>query len=287
VGAISHHYFAGFGGGRKLLFPGFGEQEAIYHQSPPLSRPPPESWPRLPPGPAGRATPWPKIWPRSTKCCRQYIWPSMVCWTASARLPHTGSVDVCPDFLAACEEHDRLLSGPDTDRLYDLVLASAGGFPKDINLIQRTRRSTTPPPLSGTMGTLICWPNAPTGSGLPPFSPISRWGDGRLPLIIWQAYSGNGGTALAMMTKTDRIRIALVTTLDPHSVSRLVSTLSVRRRPPDPSELHEHWRLSPMPPCSFVAFPRKQVPLRDLFYTPHPFACCQPCRAMLRKDAFI
>ena len=31
VGAISHHYFAGFGGGRKLLFPGLGEQQAIYH----------------------------------------------------------------------------------------------------------------------------------------------------------------------------------------------------------------------------------------------------------------
>ena len=30
-GAISHHYFAGFGGGRKLLFPGLGEKESIYH----------------------------------------------------------------------------------------------------------------------------------------------------------------------------------------------------------------------------------------------------------------
>jgi len=30
-GAISHHYFAGFGGGRKLFFPGLGERKAIYH----------------------------------------------------------------------------------------------------------------------------------------------------------------------------------------------------------------------------------------------------------------
>jgi len=29
-GAISHHYFAGYGGGRKLLFPGLGYKAAIY-----------------------------------------------------------------------------------------------------------------------------------------------------------------------------------------------------------------------------------------------------------------
>ena len=28
--AISHHYFAGYGGGRKLIFPGLGEKESIY-----------------------------------------------------------------------------------------------------------------------------------------------------------------------------------------------------------------------------------------------------------------
>ena len=30
-GAISHHYFAGYGGGRKLIFPGLGLRDAIYH----------------------------------------------------------------------------------------------------------------------------------------------------------------------------------------------------------------------------------------------------------------
>ena len=30
MGAVSHHYFAGYGGGRKLIFPGCGEREAIY-----------------------------------------------------------------------------------------------------------------------------------------------------------------------------------------------------------------------------------------------------------------
>ena len=30
MGAVSHHYFAGYGGGRKLIFPGCGERLAIY-----------------------------------------------------------------------------------------------------------------------------------------------------------------------------------------------------------------------------------------------------------------
>ncbi|HBH30523.1 MAG TPA: hypothetical protein DDX81_01250, partial [Desulfofustis sp.] len=30
-GPICHHYFAGYGGGRKLVFPGCGERDAIYH----------------------------------------------------------------------------------------------------------------------------------------------------------------------------------------------------------------------------------------------------------------
>ena len=30
-GAVSHHYFAGYGGGRKLIFPGLGHKASIYH----------------------------------------------------------------------------------------------------------------------------------------------------------------------------------------------------------------------------------------------------------------
>ena len=37
VGAISHHYFAGFGGGRKLLFPGLGERSGHLPESPAVS----------------------------------------------------------------------------------------------------------------------------------------------------------------------------------------------------------------------------------------------------------
>lgn len=214
VGAISHHYFAGFGGGRKLLFPGLGEQEAIYINHRLFLD---TSLRSLAPGcrPGQLAgNPLAEDLAEIERMLPPYL-------AIHGLLDSHGEVaayrfgDSAHDFLAACHEHDACYR-PDIDRQYDLVLASAGGFPKDINFIQSHKALDNAAAFVRKNGTLIMLAECADGIGSSTFLPYFKMGGWRAAFDhLASSYSGNGGTALAMMAKTDRIRIALVTTLDP------------------------------------------------------------------------
>jgi len=213
VGAISHHYFAGFGGGRKLLFPGLGEREAIFANH------------RLFLDPERRAL---------AAGCR----PGQVNGNPLAEdlaeingllppylsihglLDSRGEIAACrfgrcyDDFLATCREHDALFRAA-TTKQYDLVLASAGGHPKDINFIQAHKAIDNAAAFVRDHGTLIVLAECADAIGSTAFLPYFELGGQEAAFAHLAAhYSGNGGTALAMMAKTERIRIALVTALD-------------------------------------------------------------------------
>lgn len=213
VGAISHHYFAGFGGGRKLLFPGLGEQEAIYanhrlfldQQSATLAR-------ACRPGQLGD-NPLAEDLAEIHRLLPPYrsIHGLLDSRGAVASLRFGRTYE---DFLAACAEHDACFR-VNSDKRYDLVLASAGGFPKDINFIQTHKAIDNASAFVRDGGTLILLAECGDGIGSDTFLPYFAMG-GRTAAFAHLAanYSGNGGTALAMMAKSERIRIALVTVLD-------------------------------------------------------------------------
>lgn len=211
-GAISHHYFAGFGGGRKLLFPGLGEQGAIYanhrlfldqhHQSlasgcrpgnldsNPLAEDLAEIEAMLPPY-----------------------------YSVHGILNSHGTVtDLLfgknyGDFLAACRIHDAhyKVSGHSQ---YSLVLASAGGYPKDINFIQAHKAIHNAAAFVRDGGTLLMLAECSDGIGSSTFLPYFNMGGWEATFThLADDYRGNGGTALAMMAKTRRITIRLVTAL--------------------------------------------------------------------------
>lgn len=213
VGALSHHYFAGFGGGRKLLFPGLGEQQAIYHNHKlyldlqcrtlapgchpgqidgnPLAEDLAEVDQMLPP------------------YCSIHGLPDSQGEVAAFRFGRTYQ-----DFLNACQEHDIFFRASSRQQ-YALVLASAGGYPKDINIIQTHKAIDNAAAFVRDGGTLILLAECPDGIGSTTFLPYFEMGG-------WESafdhlscdYSGNGGTALALMAKTRRITIALFTDLD-------------------------------------------------------------------------
>ena len=220
VGAISHHYFAGFGGGRKLLFPGLAEREAIYlnHRlfldrkrrtlasgcrpgrldGNPLAEDLAEIAGRLPPPVAIHAL----LDSRGE--------------VARYRFGRHWS-----DFLDACQEHDRCFRARATKR-YSLVLASAGGWPKDINLIQAHKAIDNAAAFVRDRGQLILLAECADGIGSDTFLPYFEMG-GWEPAFdrLCRHYRGNGGTALAMMAKTGRIRIRLMTRLAPELCRRV------------------------------------------------------------------
>lgn len=220
VGAISHHYFAGFGGGRKLLFPGLGEREAIYanhrlfldRERRTLA--------------SGCRSGWLVGNPLAEDLAEiAAMLPQPV--AIHALLDSQGQVAryrfgrTWAEFLDACREHDRCCRAR-TDKRYGLVLASAGGWPKDINLIQAHKAIDNAAAFVRDQGTLIVLAECADGLGSDTFLPYFEMGGWEAAFDhLASCYRGNGGTALAMMAKTARIRICLVTRLAPDLCRRI------------------------------------------------------------------
>ncbi len=219
-GAISHHYFAGFGGGRKLIFPGLGQKESIYaNHSLFLER-------------SSRSL--------AAGCCSGRLDGNPLAEDLAeiesyrpADMAIHGILnsrgEVCDlmvgqgaaHFKSACTRHADTCEVP-VKRRYDLVVASCGGFPKDINFIQSHKAIHHAADFTADGGRLIVLAECRDGVGSRTFLPWFEMG-GREAAFgeLARQYVGNGGTALAMMAKLDRIKISIVTQLDPGTAGRI------------------------------------------------------------------
>jgi len=216
-GAVTHHYFAGYGGGRKLLFPGLGAREAVYRNHGLfLDRD------------AGRL---------ATGCEPGRLQGNPLAEDIAeivafkpADLAIHGILDshgrVCrlitgagrESFEQACRMQGRNCEIKH-DRRYDLVVASCGGYPKDINFIQSHKAVHNAAKFVKDGGRLIVLARCPDGIGSETFLPwFELGGYARAFERLAADYAGNGGTALSMMEKTQRIEISLVTELPDDTV---------------------------------------------------------------------
>ncbi len=212
MGAVSHHYFAGYGGGRKLIFPGLGEREAIY---------------------ANHAL----YLDRETGSIAEGCRPGNLAGNPLAEDlfevedarpadlaihgildSHGALTDLIVGrgrrpFLAACASHGA--SCEIRSRRFAVVVAACGGYPKDINFIQSHKAVHNAAMLVEDGGLLLLYGECRDGVGSTTFLPWFKMGGFQAAFQqLAEHYEGNGGTALAMMEKTRRIRIGLVTDLD-------------------------------------------------------------------------
>jgi len=209
-GTVSHHYFAGYGGGRKLVFPGLGSRASIYHnhglfldhRRGALS--------------AGCR---PGVLEGNPLAEDLAEYESF----RAADLAVHGVVDsegrVCrllpgrgPDhFRAACAILAAHCEIEDTPQ-YDVVFASCGGYPKDINFIQSHKAIHNAAPFVRDGGRLVILAQCSDGVGSKTFLPWFEMGGWHTCFEkLSRQYEGNGGTALSMMSKLERIRILVVT----------------------------------------------------------------------------
>lgn len=212
MGAISHHYFAGYGGGRKLIFPGCGEKAAIFKNH--------SLFLDVNKG-------------RLEAMCQPGIVASnplaQDLFEIESHLPAALAVhgildskgSLCDlilgrtqqDFLEACNLHGKNCESNAAQ--YNLVVASCGGFPKDINFIQSHKAIHNGAMFVEDGGLLLVYCECRDGIGSKTFLPWFRY---RLFSEAFaelaKDYKGNGGTALSLMAKLQRIRIGLITELD-------------------------------------------------------------------------
>jgi nickel-dependent lactate racemase len=212
-GTISHHYFAGYGGGRKLVFPGLGFRDAIYQnhglfldtQSRSLA--------------AGCRAGVLDGNPLAEDLAEyEQFRPADL--AIHGILDSNGRVcDLLPGrgiehFRSACAIHGSHCEIAHARR-YDVVFASCGGYPKDINFIQSHKAIHNAAQFVRDGGMLVVLAECPDGIGSKTFLPwfeMGGWGAAFDRLS--QKYEGNGGTALSMMSKLERIRILVATQLE-------------------------------------------------------------------------
>lgn len=101
----------------------------------------------------------------------------------------------------------------------DVVIASCGGFPHDINLIQAHKALDMAALACKDGGTIILLAECSDGLGRPDFL---KWFDARdsreLEARLLNSYEVNGQTAWALLTKAERFRICLVSDLPKQDV---------------------------------------------------------------------
>jgi nickel-dependent lactate racemase len=212
LGAISHHYFAGYGGGRKLIFPGLGHRKSIYHNhSLFLDRKRQILSPCCQSGILYKNPLAEDLAEFETFC------PADL--SIHGILDSRGQVcDLLPGsgtdhFRNVCAEHGKHCEVVATGD-YDLVIASCGGYPKDINFIQSHKAIEHASKFVRNNGMLIILSECQDGVGSKTFLPWFEFGNWKNTFDkLAQNYEGNGGTALSMMSKSERIRILMVTTL--------------------------------------------------------------------------
>jgi nickel-dependent lactate racemase len=226
TGGIGFHYFAGFTGGRKSICPGLASArtvEATHMLALDL-----ENGGRRP----GVGTGLLDGNPVHEECERiaamvepSFVINSVVDETGRAVQLYAGEWRAA--HLKGCLEYasNHIVEIP---ARRTLVVASCGGSPYDINLIQAHKALDMAAYACREGGTIVLLAECRDGLGRPDFLKWFQETDSRaLETRLRQAYEVNGQTAWSLLTKAERFRVFLVSGLPPEDV-RLMRMIPAR-----------------------------------------------------------
>lgn len=221
VGGVGFHYFAGFGGGRKLVLPGLAHRSSITFNhnlvfAPEGGRHPGVGTARLEGNPVHE------------DMVQALEAVGLERLFALTTLPGAGgnptgvlAGHALESHREACRRYEEAHTTEVTDPV-DLVVASAGGFPRDINMIQAHKTIEMARLGLRPGGTLVVFAACREGMGNPEFFPWFRFqSEAEFESELKARYIVNGQTALALFQKACRYRIILVSHLDPADVARM------------------------------------------------------------------
>ena len=223
TGGINFHYFAGFTGGRKSICPGLASArtiEATHMLALDFERGGRRSGVRT--GKLdGNAV--------HEECERvaALIAPTFAINTVvdgSGRATHVFAGDWRVAHREACDQYLRDHSTKIIEKR-DVVIASCGGYPYDINLIQAHKTLEMAAGACKESGTIILLAECRDGLGRPDFL---KWFDSKnavaLERRLRESYEVNGQTAWSLLTKAERFRVVLVSQLAGEEVTRMRMT---------------------------------------------------------------
>ncbi len=219
IGPVRYHYFAGFGGGPKLIFPGLAGYESI-RQNHRRSIDPQTG--RFHPLCREGHTDDNPLFLDLAEAAR--LVPRVVAWQLlldSAGMIVDTAVGPLPVAHRQACRRAAELCGVGIERKADVVLASAGGSPADVNLIQSHKTIHHAFQALQENGGLIVLAECGEGVGSDTFLPYFECASSQeMARRLLDDYQLNGQTALALKSKTERARIILISSLPAELVRR-------------------------------------------------------------------
>ncbi|TCK59477.1 nickel-dependent lactate racemase [Seleniivibrio woodruffii] len=242
IGSVSYHYFAGYGGGRKLIFPGIGGHKAITANH------------KLAIDPVKKQR---HEYAVTGNLKNNPVHDDLVESVMIARAGHNfyavntilteeGEIAdmVCGDlFLSHLEACSRLDSYClyEPEKKFDLLLVSAGGYPKDINMIQSQKYLDRVLPLVSEGGRIVFFAQCPDGYGnkfFEDFFDVKLSSDMLNGLI--HDYKINRQTAFNLKSNLERYEVFLYSDFSEYDCERMgfkkLADLSAIRRLADSSD---------------------------------------------------
>ena len=165
TGSVVHHFFAGFGGGRKALFPGVAHRETIRHN---------HSLMLDPHAVIGEIKTNP-IYLDQVEGCEMHRPTFLLNTVLNEKKEFIGvfAGDYITAHEKACELVDRM-NGVEIPREYPIVIVTCGGYPKDINIYQSQKTMDNAVCAVQEGGVVILLAACPEGSGNSEFDATVR-----------------------------------------------------------------------------------------------------------------
>jgi nickel-dependent lactate racemase len=212
IGSVTFHYFAGFTGGRKLICPGLAsartieETHKLAFDCETKGRREGVGTTRLDGNPVNEAFEEAAAFIRTS-------FSIMTVVNDTGEITEVFCGDRVSSHRLACESYldsHRL----NIDEKRDLVIASCGGYPMDINMIQAHKTLEAASQACNDGGTIILLAECADGLGR---SDFIDWFESRtsaeLAERLCSNYQVNGQTAWSLKRKTERFRVEIVTSL--------------------------------------------------------------------------
>lgn len=214
ISPVSFHYFAGFGGGRKLILPGSSDRAAILanHRLSLQDTRPVELHPACRPGNLD-GNPVSGDMDEALAALKN-VYAVNFFGDTTGRTVYLNAGDPVQSHLDACEVYQGVHRVP-IEAPYDVAIVGCGGYPYDINLLQahKALKHVT----SGAMnpgGSILFYARCSEGVGSESLSRAMARPRDKFFDTAWEKYDLNNQTGVSLLTITDQFHVVLETGLE-------------------------------------------------------------------------
>ncbi|MBN1164270.1 MAG: nickel-dependent lactate racemase [Candidatus Krumholzibacteriota bacterium] len=219
IGTVSFHYFAGFGGGRKLILPGVAAEKTILANHRLSLQADPEDGLAAGCRPGNlEGNPVHEDMVAGARLLPAPVFMVNSFFDDRGRAVFINSGDMEQSHLEAANRFKRYFSIPLRKR-YRVVIASAGGCPKDINLLQSHKAIRSASYAVEAGGRLFLCAACPEGIGSDSYREAFSRGKKKVLERIRKKYTLNSQTAVSTLELTGRMGIHLKSMLDERDVA--------------------------------------------------------------------